>query len=187
MNPAKISTHTVSPPPIYSSHPSVHFEDIWQWRLFAVSSPVSLLLLIAPHPPSGYRTVWRHQSCICFMFCLFYCLLNVTCNDISVIYVTAHRCAGGLKKKFDLQSGSQRHRHFVGFFNVPVLAPTRDQPFYTVIPNPVMAPSVHNLYIPYIRNFSHPEIMAKMKLGRCVKLKLSPIFAMSRTLNEDVE
>ena len=26
------------------------------------------------------------------------------------------------------------HRHFVGFFNVPVLAPTRDHPFYTVIP-----------------------------------------------------
>ena len=43
--------------------------------------------------------------------------------------MTAHRCAGGLKKKFDLRSGSQRHRHFVGFFNVPVLAPTRDQPF----------------------------------------------------------
>ena len=33
-------------------------------------------------------------------------LLNVTINDISVIYVTAHRCAGGLKKKFDLRSGS---------------------------------------------------------------------------------
>ena len=62
------------------------------------------------------------------------CLFNVTINDISVIYVTAHRCAGGLKKKYDLRSGSQRHRHFVGFFNVPVLAPTRDQPFYTVIP-----------------------------------------------------
>ena len=61
-------------------------------------------------------------------------LFNVTINDISVIYVTAHRCAGGLKKKLDLQSGSQRHRHFVGFFNVPVLAPTRDHPFYTVIP-----------------------------------------------------
>ena len=45
--------------------------------------------------------------------------------------MTAHRCAGGLKKKLDLRSGSQRHRHFVGFFNVPVLAPTRDQPFYT--------------------------------------------------------
>ena len=34
-----------------------------------------------------------------------------------VIYVTAHRCTGGLKK-LDLRSGSQRHRHFVGFFNV---------------------------------------------------------------------
>ena len=61
-------------------------------------------------------------------------LSNVTINDISVIYVAAHRCAGGLKKKLDLRSGSQRHRHFVGFFNVPVLAPTRDHPFYTVIP-----------------------------------------------------
>ena len=26
-------------------------------------------------------------------------LFNVTINDISVIYVAAHRCAGGLKKK----------------------------------------------------------------------------------------
>ena len=60
-------------------------------------------------------------------------LFNVTINDISVIYVTAHRCAGGLKK-LDLRSGSQRHRHFVGFFNVLVLATTRDHPFYTVIP-----------------------------------------------------
>ena len=32
-----------------------------------------------------------------------------------------HRCAGGLKKKLYLRSGSQRHRHFAGFFNVPVL------------------------------------------------------------------
>ena len=55
---------------------------------------------------------------------------NVTCNDISVIYVTAHRCAGGLKKKLDLRSGSQRYRHFVRFFNVPVQAPTRGHHFY---------------------------------------------------------
>ena len=33
-------------------------------------------------------------------------LFNVTINDISVIYVTAHRCAGGLKKKLDLRSDS---------------------------------------------------------------------------------
>ena len=32
-------------------------------------------------------------------------LLSVTTDDISVIYVTAHRCAGGLKK-LDLLSGS---------------------------------------------------------------------------------
>ena len=31
-----------------------------------------------------------------------------------------HRCAGGLKKLY-LRSGSQRHRHFAGFFNVPIL------------------------------------------------------------------
>ena len=30
-------------------------------------------------------------------------LFNVIINDISVIYVTAHRCAGGLKKKLDLR------------------------------------------------------------------------------------
>ena len=32
-----------------------------------------------------------------------------------------HRCAGGLKKKLYLRWGSQRHRRFVGFFNVYVL------------------------------------------------------------------
>ena len=42
-------------------------------------------------------------------------LLNVTFNDISVIYVTAQRCTGGLKKKLNLWSGSRRQRHFVGF------------------------------------------------------------------------
>ena len=72
---------------------------------------------------------WTELSCVELNW-----LFNVTINDISVIYVTAHRCAGGLKKKLDLRSGSQRHRHFAGFFNVPVLAPTRDHPFYTVIP-----------------------------------------------------
>ena len=56
--------------------------------------------------------------------------------------MTAHRYAGGLKKKLDLRSGSQHHRHFVGFFNVPVLAPTWDHPFYTVIPThrPIQSP-----------------------------------------------
>ena len=33
----------------------------------------------------------------------------------------------------NLRSGSQRHRHFVWFCNVPVQAPTQGQSFYTVI------------------------------------------------------
>ena len=33
------------------------------------------------------------------------------------------------RRSWDLRSGSQRHRHFVGFFNVPVLAPTRGPTF----------------------------------------------------------
>ena len=33
----------------------------------------------------------------------------------------SHICDGTLKKKLYLQSGSQRHRHFAGFLNVPVL------------------------------------------------------------------
>ena len=36
--------------------------------------------------------------------------------------MTEHTCAGRMKK-FDLRSGSQRGRHSLGFFNVPVQAP----------------------------------------------------------------
>ena len=51
------------------------------------------------------------------------------------LYMCRHRCAGGLKKLYlHVQCDSQRHRHVVGFFNVPVQAPTRGHPFYTVIP-----------------------------------------------------
>ena len=57
----------------------------------------------------------------------------VTCNNISVTYVTAHRCAGGLKKTLYLQSGSQCNRHFAVFFNVPVQAPTQGHPYYTPV------------------------------------------------------
>ena len=47
--------------------------------------------------------------------------------------MTAHRCAGGLKKKLNLRPGSQRHSHFEGFFYVPVQAPTKAT-LLTVIP-----------------------------------------------------
>ena len=39
-------------------------------------------------------------------------LFNVAINDISVIYVTAHRCAGGLKKELS--------HNFFFFFWFPV-------------------------------------------------------------------
>ena len=44
---------------------------------------------------------------------------NITINDISVIHMTAHRCAGGLKNKLDLRSGFQHHRHLVGVRECP--------------------------------------------------------------------
>ena len=56
------------------------------------------------------------QTCKVWICCVVVnWLFNITINAISVIYVTAHRCASGLKK-LDLRSGSQQHRHFVGFF-----------------------------------------------------------------------
>ena len=58
------------------------------------------------------------------------CLLNVTCNDISVIYLTAHRCAGGLKKLVRPTVGLPTPNTFRRFFNVPVQASTRGHPFY---------------------------------------------------------
>ena len=47
----------------------------------------------------------------------------VTCDDhISVIYVTAQMCRRTEEEvKLYLRSGSKRHRHFAGFFNVPFL------------------------------------------------------------------
>ena len=44
----------------------------------------------------------RYRNILIISFALFVVLRN----DISVIYVTAHRCTGGLEKKFDLRSAS---------------------------------------------------------------------------------
>ena len=41
--------------------------------------------------------------------------------------------------------GLPRNRQFVEFFNVPVLAPTRDQPFYTVIP--ILLTKIHHFKV----------------------------------------
>ena len=56
---------------------------------------------------------------------------DVTCNHISVINVTAHRCAGGLKK-MDQRWGSKCQRLFLELFNVLVQAPKRGQPLKVI-------------------------------------------------------
>ena len=63
-----------------------------------------------------YRTVRVSFKHIATSRCEVNLFFYVTIDDISVIYVTAHKCAGGLKK-FDQRWGSQRHRHFVGFIS----------------------------------------------------------------------
>ena len=75
------------------------------------------------------------------------------------LYMWRHICAGGLKKKLDLRSGSQRHRHFVGFFNVPVQVPTN---FFTVIPrNRLILVAFHDAHGDSIRrrlsNYINPR------------------------------
>ena len=62
-------------------------------------------------------------------------------------FVTAHRCAGGLRSWTDV--GLPRHLHFVWFFSVPVQAPTRAN-LFTVIPR--NCPISVALYYPQ-RNF----------------------------------
>ena len=54
-----------------------------------------------PYPHAGRRYIAQVADWVELNW-----LFNVTINDISVIHVTAHRCAGGLKKKLDLRSGS---------------------------------------------------------------------------------
>ena len=95
--------------------------------LYEKKFPAQTQIQAPPPPPPEYqmdRALTESSKQLWWVSEIW--LLNaVTCNDISVIYVTIHRCAGGLKKKLNLRSGSQRHGHFVGFFNVPVQAPTR--------------------------------------------------------------
>ena len=97
-------------------------------------------------------------------------VVYVTINDISVIYVTAHICAGGLKKKLDLRSGSQRHRHFVGFFNVPIQAPTRNQPFHTDT-SPQLVAFYDTLGIRRTRSRLNPQALT----GVCCIRYISPL------------
>ena len=50
-----------------------------------------------------------------------YWFFSMSHATIFQLYMWRHRCAGGLKKNLYLRLGSQRHRHFVGFFNMTIL------------------------------------------------------------------
>ena len=91
---------------IYEIH-EVCYNWRHNWRLF-VEDKWSYYILY------WYHKLWN--TLFWFVLLVFY----VTCT-LFQSYMWRHRCAGGLKEKFYLRSGSQRHRHFAGFFNVPVL------------------------------------------------------------------
>ena len=59
---------------------------------------------------------------ICTSLSLSLLVFYVTCDDISVIYVTAQMCRRTEEEVEVVPTvGLPRHRHFAGFFNVPVL------------------------------------------------------------------
>ena len=61
-----------------------------------------------------------HNSCMFSLVWLVYCCFTLN-STIFQSYMRRHRCVGGLKKKLYLRSGSNRHRNFAGFLNMPVL------------------------------------------------------------------
>ena len=60
-------------------------------------------------------------------------LTYIDLKYVSLIYRKIHQKVPNGK---GLRLGSQRHRHFVGFFNMPDQAPTRGQPFYVYSDKP---------------------------------------------------
>ena len=64
--------------------------------------------------------------------------------------------------------GLPRNRHFVGFFNVPVLEPTRDHHFYTVIPTPrpIWSPFTITLGIRRTHSRLNPQALMEVYLLR---------------------
>ena len=90
-----------SPLCIYTNSSMTYQTECWKWER-CVGCDVTYFLIISWH-----NWVW-----------VYWCFTSHA--TIFQLYMWRHRCAGGLKKLY-LRSGSQRHRHFVGFFNVPVV------------------------------------------------------------------
>ena len=102
-----------------SSSNAMTFHDKYrQWRMFVTSEKHILSL----DSSSKYKSIWKWGEMR---------WIGSLTSQLTILqsYMWRYRCAGGLKKLY-LRSGSQPHRHFAWFLNVPVQAPTRDQPFY---------------------------------------------------------
>ena len=90
--------------------------NIWLWRVnidvtngyFVLSPRLNEIRICTYKCISSFCSLTRHNCGKVFSMENYEMrdwLFNVTCNDISGIYVTAHRCAGELKKKLNLRSG----------------------------------------------------------------------------------
>ena len=92
---------------------------IFQFVLHSPSSPSSHLFCPLAH--CRVPSVWfvRFQLSWRLSVWGYWCFTSQA--TILQSYMWRHRCAGGLVKELYLRSGSQRHTHFVGFFNVSVL------------------------------------------------------------------
>ena len=115
---------------MHQSHSSVHTNNLAKtlWHYHALVS----VAWMTPNGTARHLSVCLsipvHLSKSAMWWVELVCCLTSHSTIFQLhVYMWRHRCAGELKKKLDLQSGSQCHRHFVGFFNVPVQAPTRGQ------------------------------------------------------------
>ena len=90
------------------------------WYLLFFTTRMGIRRTHSRHKPSRLATGKKYGL-------VYWCATSH--SMIFQLYMWRHRCADGPKKKLYLRSGSQRHRHFVGFFNMPVQAPTRGHPF----------------------------------------------------------
>ena len=99
---------------------------------------IRLVIIILVFPAVFLIRVQRFRKKVCTRLWnrqtqsewVYWCLTSHT--TIFQLYTWRHRCAGGLKKKLYIRSGSQRHRHLAGFFYVPVLHRHRAPPYYMV-------------------------------------------------------
>ena len=107
----KMSTRNLIIPVISSSNHCVSLQNL---------ATLNQAFIISYFHFSEWSTAWRLRACLKLvgLSWVYWCFTSHA--TIFQSYMWRHRCAGGLKKLY-LWSGSQRHRHFAGFFNVPVL------------------------------------------------------------------